>query len=426
MAQKVRAGRTVKVGEFQRMMAAERAAENGERAPGFRAPAMSVAEQLQSLTLEDDLADDEEETYPINSDLLCRECGGAVLVRSEAEDRALSASLIGGNVGEVICLACPGGEAVSWRQAEDRAESAVQAVEYDVATDGTVADVRPAEMTPDRGDDVGTTVHQVGEDDDGQRFSGGGASDDDDLPFGEPSKLIPADRDFGGKPYREAPELGQLAADLMERHGYLEHLTHCRLRYFWKRKTGSVDRERVTGGLKRGSDLLGYLLGAEFAIYLAADTARERQFNDRRVSRYLFRQLRRIGQDDKGNWILLPFTLRLFSEEIQEYADVDDEDLRVGRNAYRNAEQMGLFDDAADDDDDEDDEDLDDDDGPPMAGTPEDVYGGYEPVTMAHDDAPPAPDDVEPDTSGELPTGDEIDAARASDDGDILADPAVI
>lgn len=212
---------------------------------------------------------------------------------------------------------------------------------YSVEQDGSVRDWRRPDTTPDGGDV--TKEHTIT---DGEpRFSGAGAGQARQV-----STLIPADKDFGGKSFREASELVSLADELIGEHGYFEHLEHCTIRYFWRRKTGVSKGQRITGGLDRGSGLKGFLLGADFAIWLAADTARERQFDDRRVRRHLFRQLRRIGQDDKGNWIELPFTLQIFTEEITEFADVGDDDLRIGRGAFRNADQMGLFRDDADDD----------------------------------------------------------------------------
>lgn len=167
--------------------------------------------------------------------------------------------------------------------------------------------------------------------------------------------LVPGESTFSGKDFAESGALFQLGQAIIAKHGILSHLERCQIRYFWKRKTGVSKGERITGGLERSSGLKGYLLGGDFAIWLAADTARERQASDRRVERWLFRQLRRIGQDDKGNFIELPFTLRVFTEEILSYADVGDEDLKVGHSAFKSADQMGLFT-ASDGDDDDDDE----------------------------------------------------------------------
>lgn len=375
----------------------------------------------------------EDSDYPTESDIPCDRCGGVVILRSAAEDRAIASRVAAGVEIEVLCDGCaasdvpayadapdeviaalgqddPAGDGPIEPKAEDQADAppiadaftrlvarelplldlgaactaemslhmitvrvrdAVLATDwgklatdaeivaeaeriwvsldrkrshtYSVEQDGTIRDWRRPDTTPDRGDV--TAVHTITDDE--PRFSGAGAADGQAQQQG--LFLVPADKDFNGKLYREAPELANLAESLIERYGFLEHLEHCEVRYFWKRKTGVQKGQRITGGLKRGTDLLGQLLGADFAIWLAADTARERQFNDRRVERHLFRQLRRVGQDDKGNWIELPFTLQVFTEEIVQYADVGDEDLKIGHGAFRNADQMGLF---ADDDED--------------------------------------------------------------------------
>lgn len=277
--------------------------------------------------------------------------------------------------------------------------------EYTVDPSGEVRDWRRPDTTPDRGDV--TEVHTVTDDE--PRFSGGGDGQAD-----ERSKLVPTDGQFNGKLYREATELAALADELIEKHGYLEHLEHCTIRYWWKRKTGVQKGQRITGGLKRGSDLLGQLLGAEFAIWLAADTARERQFSDRRVERSLFRQLRRIGQDDNSNWIELPFSLQLFTEEIVEYADVGDDDLRIGHGAFRNADQMGLF----TEDDEGDREEA------AQAGYVETADGAgtliWPDGTALTDDEIEAMERHELEDAPADPDGD------SPEDEDILADPAVI
>lgn len=247
----------------------------------------------------------------------------------------------------------------------------------DVAPDGIVEGVRPSEMTPDRGEGVGTTVHRVTDEE--PRFSGGRSDDS------MASDLIPSDFEFSGKLYLDSESLANIAEELIQSKDYFQHLAHCEIRYAWKRKTGTTKRRRQTGGLKRGSDWFGQLLGADFGIYLAADTARERQFTERHIRRYLTHELLKIGQDDHGNFVEQAPTLQVFAPEITEYADVADPDLLIGRRAFSAAEQMGLFDDSDDEDDDE----------------GEDV--AEEVIRQV--------DEEEPDTSGELPTAEEIDDA---------------
>ena len=393
--------RTVSVSKLKQMQR-QNAQTGAASRPGFSSPAQSVPDQLRSLVLEDDIAGmplgqvvglvrlavadahvaateseirDEAERRRLESAEAAASLGTGYGLEEPADEptmpdamtrlvaRELTALDVGAacseemSLGMVVDRVRDAVLATDWGELATEAEIVAEAEriwegfsvnrkgprEYDLNADGTIRDWRRPATTPDRGDV--TATHTIG-DDDQRRFSGAGASGDMQQAT---LFLVPSDADFNGRPYREAPELAMLAADLMEKHGYLAHLEHCTIRYFWERKTGSVDRQRVVGSIKRGSGHYGDLLRAEFAIFLAADTAREGNHSDRRVERSLFRQLRQIGQDDKGNWIKLPYSLKLFPEEIQEYADLNDADLKVGRNAYRNAEQMGLFseDDAA-------------------------------------------------------------------------------
>lgn len=85
------------------------------------------------------------------------------------------------------------------------------------------------------------------------------------------------------------------------------------------------------------------MLGSDFAIWLAADTAREAKFTDRHVEWAVFRYLCRIGTDDNGNFISVPPDFEAFAAEIRIYG-APIENLRVARQAFQAGEQMGLFD----------------------------------------------------------------------------------
>lgn len=295
-------------------------------------------------------------------------------------------------------------------RSEDMAGKLGRGREYDVATDGTVRDWRVPDPGPDRGLDVGTTVHTVTDEE--PRFSGGGAEDGPAV-----SGLIPSDRDFNGKLYREAPELANIAEQLIQRHGFLEDLQHCDIRWYWKRKTG-VSKGRVKiGFMKRASDLLGHFSGADFIGWLSATTARDGKFTSGQVEAAVFHQLLHIGSDDKGNWIFVPHDFEGFAQEVRHYGTWT-EGLKLGGTAFVAAQQMGLFD--ASDDDEEEDE------APPdltMASTTVRVTNGdLDDLARdgLHPDEPADPDqpydDEEPDTSGELPSDAEIDAAMTDKD----------
>jgi hypothetical protein len=306
---------------------------------------------------------------------------------------------------------------------------------YDVAPDGIVEGVRPAEMTPDRGPGVGTTVRQVG-DDDGPRFSGAGADDS-----GSELYAVPSDTEFKGKLYRDAPDLANIAEMLIDRHGFLGDLINCEIRYYWRRKTG-VSKGRVKiGYCKRASDLLGHFSGADFIVWLSATTARDGKFTPRQVEAAIFHQLLHIETDDQGNFISARHDFEGFAQEIRHYGTWT-EDLKLVVPAVDAARQMGLFD--VDDEGIEDDDDEDEREEAARAGYVEDPTNGA--GVLIHADGTALTDDEieamerhelnddpyeqalygEPDTSGELPTGEEIDAARAEHPDILLDDPAAI
>lgn len=223
--------------------------------------------------------------------------------------------------------------------------------EYTVERDGTVRDWRRPDPTPDRGPDVGTTVHTISDDTADRRFSGAGAEDAQQQSL----FLVPSDTDFHGRLYREAPELANLAEDLIAEHGFLADLANCDIRWYWKRKTGVAKGRVKIGFMKRASDLLGHFTGADFIGWLSATTCRDGKFTDEQVRAAVFHQLCHLGSDDKGNWIFVPHDFEGFAAEVRHFGTWT-EGLKLGGTAFVAAHQMGLFDASDDDEDEEDDE----------------------------------------------------------------------
>lgn len=224
--------------------------------------------------------------------------------------------------------------------------TAITRLVADVASDGIVEGVRPAEMTPDRGPDVGTTVHTVG---DQPRFSGGGTSDDES----PVSRLIPSDGAFLNERHKAAPELANIARRLIEEHGFFGHLDHCRIDYKWRRKGSNAKGKRTIGGVSRVSGIWSAYVPFNFVVWLAADTARMAGFTDRQVEAAIFHQLCHLDQDAKGNWIKASHDFEGFGAEVRHYG-AWTADLMIGSEAFTVAVQLGL-DLEADDEEDEDD-----------------------------------------------------------------------
>ena len=217
---------------------------------------------------------------------------------------------------------------------------------YSVDSGGSVSDWRRPDpgLTPDRGPEVGTTVHAVAADD--QRFSGAGS----DAPA---RALVPTDAQFVGRQYREAPELADIAERLVDTHGFLAELANCDIRWYWKRKTGSSKGRVKIGFMKRASDLLGHFSGADFIGWLSATTARDSKFTSKQVEAAVLHQLCHVGADDNGNWVFVPHDFEGFAQEVRHYGTWT-ESLKLGGSAFTAASQMGLFDETDDDEEGED------------------------------------------------------------------------
>ncbi len=67
----------------------------------------------------DHACDEDEEPYPRGADIPCARCGGGILVNTPEMDRALAKIVAEGRRDEILCLACPNAEDVSWRQTVD-------------------------------------------------------------------------------------------------------------------------------------------------------------------------------------------------------------------------------------------------------------------------------------------------------------------
>lgn len=330
--------RAVKLNEFQAM-------QRGEGEEELEDAAVAVSDGGRAI---DDLLHGDGD-YPTESDIPCDECGGVVILRSAEEDRRLASRVADGVAIDVLCDDCAAAESPVEPKAEDRADVGGARV-YDVEPDGAVRDWRRPETTPDRGDV--TEVHTITDDE--PRFSGAGAKSDGYVGAVEDnvSKLIPTDGAFLNERHKAAPELANVAEKLIDEHGFLERLRHCRIDYKWRRKGTNSKGKRAIGKLERVSGIWSAYVPYTFVVWLAADTARLASFTDRQVEAALFHQLAHIDQDAKGNWIKVGHDFEGFGTEVRHYGPWT-EDLKIGSQSFVAAHQMGLFDESDDDQDDD-------------------------------------------------------------------------
>lgn len=245
--------------------------------------------------------------------------------------------------------------------------------EYDVTPDGTVRDWRRPETTPDAGSDAAEKYHTIG---DASTSPGShpGASRSHENPEGDSTDfqqsslfLAPENAAFSAKLYRRAPELLDIAHDLIETCSELSELVNCEIRCYWRRTSAKRNGRRVIGATKRAGDLLDFELGCDFVIWISAEAAREALLSEQQIQAAIYHQLARIGTDDNGNFISVLPDFSAFSGEIARFGSWRD-DLKVAARTFRSAAQAGLFDTLDDEIEDEAEEDP---------GTGEAWSGGY-------------------------------------------------
>lgn len=231
---------------------------------------------------------------------ICTTCGDYV-GQAEAESDSLESA-----TSDVTVSESPATEA----------ETRVVAREVDVNPDGIVAEVRPAEMTPDRGDV--TTHHTITDDE--PRWSGAGAA------VGV-VELIPGPSKFGQAPYIDAPELKAIAERLIYEKDALADLTDLQIVYRWKAKGGNQKGWPRLGGIERVSgQTLAFIAGKapDLLVWLAADTLRESAVSELQLEAILFDQLVSVewsdgDEDGDPTWRLVGPEIMCHLATLEEY-----------------------------------------------------------------------------------------------------------
>lgn len=288
----------------------------------------------------------------------------------------------------------------------------------DVNPDGTVRDWRRPDTTPDRGPDVGTTVHQVGED--GPRFSGGGAQDDED----DDLYPIPTALSFGDRELKEAADIRQIMYDLINETEDFPHLRGRELDAVWVKAGGSTSQEATLYVVRPPGKYERRSTRAVMMIAMSADHLRSMRADRDTVTALVHEGLCAIARSKKGKLYVSRPDFHGYTKNVARFGALLPK-VKAGAVALaqeiRDVRNQRLpFDEPQDD------------------GAGVLIYADGTALTDGEIEAmerhelndDPYEQAVygEPDTSGELPTGEEIDAARAErGEPDILLDdPAAI
>ena len=113
---------------------------------------------------------------------------------------------------------------------------------------------------------------------------------------------VPDDTTFGGHEYLAAPDLHELAQDLIGEHAALDAAGEWHIRYLWRRKGGSSRGKMTFGRCQKLSGLARHFAAADFVVYIAADHATAYEFTRRQLEALLFHELLHIDteEDDHG------------------------------------------------------------------------------------------------------------------------------
>lgn len=134
---------------------------------------------------------------------------------------------------------------------------------------------------------------------------------------------VPGPEEFrrAGEEFLPAPDLESIAEALLERHrGLFSWAGEARISYFWKDKGGLSEAKAVLGKCVKLTGLARKGIGGDFAVWLAADTARETELTAWQVEAAVFHELCHIGWDGaKGRPALEYHEFEGFRAELREY-----------------------------------------------------------------------------------------------------------
>lgn len=141
--------------------------------------------------------------------------------------------------------------------------------------------------------------------------------------------------------YLPATDIERIAASLIARHPEdFKHLKGAKIAYRWKREGGKVGGKVKYGQCRKLDGIGRHFAGADFLIWLGADTCRAQRYTARQIEALTFHELLHIGlsDGDEPRLVLAPHDFEGWGRELAVYG-MWHRDLKIiGRTL-----QMPLF-----------------------------------------------------------------------------------
>lgn len=156
---------------------------------------------------------------------------------------------------------------------------------------------------------------------------------------------INAEFDEHGSDFLPAPDVQNLAFELIERWPEFEHLQSADLGFAWKQKGGESAGKPVFGKCSKPSGLLKFFSQRTFVIWLAADNCREWGFGPEQIEALVYHELSHAGEQEDKNGnpkpVIVAHDVETFGMEIGRYG-LWHEDLRRIKPVFDQAELPGF------------------------------------------------------------------------------------
>lgn len=137
----------------------------------------------------------------------------------------------------------------------------------------------------------------------------------------------PGKEGFGGKPYKSAPDLAQLAARVMNKHQLrFTVVQNFEVEYLWKARGGTERNEPKYGDCVMPGGLTKFFAKLDFVIWFAADHLGELSLSDDQYEALMFRQLSKIGTNENTESpLLVGYDFAGFNAELQAYGPWEEQ-----------------------------------------------------------------------------------------------------